>query len=129
MGTSIGKRQRGITLIGFLIVLSVAGFFLFIGAKLMPVYLDHYAVVKAMKSVAEEPGVASRDPGAIRDMFRRKFDIGYVNNLRPEQIRVLRDGTGPRLEVSYEVRRPLMFNLDFVAKFEHTEAMGGRAAE
>ena len=129
MVTSIGKQQRGITLIGFLIVLAVAGFFLFIGAKLMPVYLDHYAVMKAMQSVAEEPGIASRDPGAIRELFRRKFDIGYVNNIRPEQIRILRDGTGPRLEVTYEVREPLMFNLDFVAKFQHTEVMGGRVAE
>ena len=129
MVTSISKRQRGITLIGFLIVLSVAGFFVYIGMKLLPVYTEYYSVVSAMKGVAQEPGIASRDPGAIRELFRRRFEIGYVESVRPEQIRILRDGTGPRLEVTYEVRRPLMFNLDFVAKFEKTVDMGGRVTE
>jgi hypothetical protein len=129
MVNSIAKRQRGITLIGFLIVLSVAGFFIYIGMKLLPVYSEYYSVVSAMKGVAEEPGIASRDPGAIRELFRRRFEIGYVESVRPENIRILRDGTGPRLEVVYEVRRPLMFNLDFVAKFEKTVDMGGRVPE
>jgi len=129
MVNSIAKRQRGITLIGFLIVLSVAGFFIYIGMKLLPVYSEYYSVVSAMKGVAEEPGIANRDPGAIRELFRRRFEIGYVESVRPENIRILRDGTGPRLEVVYEVRRPLMFNLDFVAKFEKTVDMGGRVPE
>lgn len=129
MVNSIAKRQRGITLIGFLIVLSVAGFFIYIGMKLLPVYSEYYSVVSAMKGVAEEPGIANRDPGAIRELFRRRFEIGYVESVRPENIRILRDGTGPRLEVTYEVRRPLMFNLDFVAKFEKTVDMGGRVPE
>lgn len=129
MVNSIAKRQRGITLIGFLIVLSVAGFFIYIGMKLLPVYTEYYSVVSAMKGVAEEPGIANRDPGAIRELFRRRFEIGYVESVRPENIRILRDGTGPRLEVTYEVRRPLMFNLDFVAKFEKTVDMGGRVPE
>lgn len=129
MVNSIAKRQRGITLIGFLIVLSVAGFFIYIGMKLLPVYSEYYSVVTAMKGVAEEPGIANRDPGAIRELFRRRFEIGYVDSVRPENIRILRDGTGPRLEVAYEVRRPLMFNLDFVAKFEKTVDMGGRVPE
>ena len=129
MVNSIAKRQRGITLIGFLIVLSVAGFFIYIGMKLLPVYSEYYSVVSAMKGVAEEPGIANRDPGAIRELFRRRFEIGYVESVRPENIRILRDSNGQRLEVTYEVRRPLMFNLDFVAKFEKTVDMGGRAPE
>lgn len=129
MVNSIAKRQRGITLIGFLIVLSVAGFFIYIGMKLLPVYSEYYSVVSAMKGVAEEPGIANRDPGAIRELFRRRFEIGYVESVRPENIRILRDSNGQRLEVTYEVRRPLMFNLDFVAKFEKTVDMGGRVPE
>ena len=129
MVNSIAKRQRGITLIGFLIVLSVAGFFIYVGMKLVPVYSEYYSVVTAMEGVAEEPGIAGRDPGAIRELFRRRFEIGYVESVRPENIRILRDSNGQRLEVTYEVRRPLMFNLDFVAKFEKTVDMGGRVPE
>ena len=35
--------QRGITLIGFLIVLALAGFFFLIGAKLLPMYREFMA--------------------------------------------------------------------------------------
>ena len=46
------SRQHGMTLIGFLFVLAAALFVAYIGMKLVPVYLNHYSVVSAMKSLA-----------------------------------------------------------------------------
>ena len=42
------RRQGGITLIGFLIVAAVVGFFIFIGIKLFPMYSEYYAVKSAL---------------------------------------------------------------------------------
>ena len=49
------SRQHGMTLIGFLFVLAAALFVAYIGMKLVPIYLNHYSLVSAMKSLADEP--------------------------------------------------------------------------
>lgn len=113
------KRQRGLTLIGFVIVLAVVGFFAYIGMQLFPVYGEYYSVVSAMKGVQSEPGVATMSPERIKDLLFRRFYISYVESVKPENVRVSRK-EGYTLTVKYEVRRPLIYNIDFVASFDKT---------
>lgn len=54
------KAQRGITMIGFLMVLVIVGFFAYAAMRLVPVYTEYFSVRKAMKSVAGEVGVANK---------------------------------------------------------------------
>ena len=42
------RTQSGITLVGFILVLAVAGFFVFIGMKLVPMYSEFYSVKAAL---------------------------------------------------------------------------------
>ena len=112
-------RQDGITLIGFLFVLMMAGSIAFIIMKLFPVYSEYYSVVSAMKGIANEPGVATMPPVKIRDLLSRRFDISYVESVKPEHIKITRQN-GYNLTIAYEVRRPLVYNLDFVAMFDKT---------
>jgi len=46
------NKQSGITLIGFLILLIVVGFFAYAAMKLVPAYVEYFGVVKAMNTVA-----------------------------------------------------------------------------
>ncbi len=113
------SSQRGMTLIGFLMVLAVAGFFIYLLMRLFPVYSEYYAVVTAMKSIRNEPNVAQLSPEQIRTLLDRRFQISYVDSVRREHIKITRE-RGYNLTIAYEVRRPLVYNLDFVAKFDHT---------
>ncbi len=49
---SIRKRSRGITLIGFLFLLAVVGFFAYLAMRLVPMYVEYMGVVKSMEQVA-----------------------------------------------------------------------------
>jgi hypothetical protein len=55
-------KQSGLTVIGFIIVLSIALFVAFLGMKIAPLYMEYYAVVKAMNEMSEEKGNARRGP-------------------------------------------------------------------
>lgn len=114
----IGKLQRGITLIGFLIVLAIAGFFFFIAAKLVPIYTEYYAVVGAMTAVQQTPGSARMSPNEIWNILDKRFYTSYVDSVKRNNVQVVRKGGGNFLTISYEVRKPLVYNLDVVAKFE-----------
>ena len=114
-------EQRGLTLMSMVIVLAVLGFFAYITMRLFPVYSEYRSVVSDMNALAEQPGIGTSDPARIKDLLFRRFYVSYVENVKPDHVKIERKGnTGVTLVVAYEVRRPLMYNLDFVAKFDHS---------
>jgi len=117
------RTQRGITLLGFIIVLAVVGFFAYVGMKLFPMYSEYYSVKAALKGLASEPGTASSDPARIQDLFFRRLYISYSENVKPQNVKIRRADNGWLMDVQYEVRVPLVFNLDVVGKFHATQAL------
>jgi hypothetical protein len=120
------RTQSGMTLIGFVIVLGVVGLFAYVGMKLVPMYSEYYAVKQALKGLAAEPGIANRDPAKIEDSFFRRLYISYAEDVKPEHVKIKRIDAGWQMDVDYEVRKPLMYNLDVVGKFHATENMTRR---
>lgn len=113
---------RGMTLIGFIMVLILVLFAAYLGIKLVPIYLNHFSVVSEMKAVASEPGSANTPPQTIRRNLMTRFDVSYVKHVRPEDIRVER-GQGVNLIVSYQVEEHLIGNIDAVIRFERIEPL------
>ena len=113
-------RQRGVTLLGFLVILAVVGFFAFIVMRLFPVYSEYYSVVQGMKQVQQEPGIATKSVEQIKESLNRKLYISYVTSVKSNNVRILRQGGGTQLNVKYEVRGPLLYNLEYIATFDKT---------
>lgn len=112
------RTQRGMTLIGFILVLAVAGVFIYMGMKLIPMYSEYYAVKKAMEQMSQEAGMADNDAAKIKDLFFRRMDTSYSANVKPEHVRLVRKDSGWLMTVDYEVRRPLVANIDVVGRFQ-----------
>lgn len=117
------NSQRGITLLGFIVVLAVVGIFAYVGMKLFPMYSEYYSVRAAMKGLADEPGIANTDPRKIQDLFFRRLYISYSENVKPEHVKIKRVGAGWEMHVKYEVRKPMLGNLDVVGKFDTTQQL------
>ena len=112
------RTQRGMTLIGFIITLAVVGVFVYMGMKTIPMYSEFYAVKQALNGLASEPGVTGYDPAKIKDLFFRRLYISYADNIKAEHVKVVRKDAGYLMTVEYEVRKPLIANLDVVGKFK-----------
>ena len=117
------RKQGGMTLLSFVVVLAIVGFAAFIAMKLFPMYQEYYAVRAAMKSLSNEPGVADMDPSRAQDLFFRKLDISYSDSVKPKNVKFERATSGWKMRVAYEVRKPLVGNLDVVGVFDHTQAL------
>lgn len=124
--TSGVRRPQGITFLSFIIVLVVVGFFAYMAMRLVPVYQEYFSVRQAMKAVAEESG-PNTSPAQIRSALGRRFDISYVENVRPQDIRVVRDGRGTQLNIQYQRIQPFMYNIEFLISFDETVELGSRA--
>ena len=120
------KAQRGITLIGFIMLLAVVGVFLFVGFKLFPVYAEYYSAVTDLKASCKEPDAPNANLQQMRAKLDRRFNISYVDSINTQKdVKLIVDGDKRMINIKYEVRKPLIYNLDFVAKFDVTEPMVG----
>ena len=128
-GKAMKRTQSGMTLIGFVIVLAVVGLFAYVGMKLIPMYSEYYAVKQALKGLQAEPGIADKDPAKIQDLFFRRLYISYAENVKEENVDIKRIDNGWQMDVNYEVRKPIISNLDVVGKFSATENLTNREPE
>jgi hypothetical protein len=123
------RSQQGITLISFILILALVGFFGFIGMRLFPVYSEYYSAVNDIKAVTQTAGVEKESMEKIRDHLYRRFQISYVESIDLQKhVKMFKDQDGKTLHLQYEVRRPMMYNLDFVAKFDRKFPLNQRAA-
>lgn len=117
------RNQSGMTLIGFIIVLAVVGVFIYMGMKLVPMYSEYFAVKEALKELSSEAGISQKDPGRIKDLFFRRLYVSYAENVKQENVKIARRDAGYVITVDYEVRRPLIANIDVVGHFNAEQVL------
>jgi len=113
------NKQKGMTMIGMVIFMSLVGFFIYVGIRLGPIYSEYYSVVKAMNQVADKPGSGNKSPAVIKEEMMKYFYTSYVERVKVKHIKVIRS-RGKQLQVKYDVQEPFMGNLDFLLHFEKT---------
>lgn len=124
------RNQSGMTLVSFVIVMGVVGFFLYIAMKLFPMYSEYYSVRSSLKALAAEPGVAGQDPAQIKDtLVNKRLYVNNATSVKSENIIVEQVNGGTQVRIEYEVRKPMIYNLDVVARFSATQMLGVAVAE
>ncbi len=116
----MANRQKGMTGIGWLIVLGLIGFFALLTLRMVPSYLEYYKVSAALEKLPKETGLVDVNPVSIRRALERQFDIGYVNVILPSDIRVKPAGAYYDVTAKYDDRKHLFANVDVVMSFDKT---------
>jgi hypothetical protein len=116
------RKQYGITLIGFAILLCVVGFFAYAAMKLVPVYSEYFGVVKSLKSLQSDTGIENMGIDEIRRKLDTIFDVQYVDETDvPLSAVTLITANGQRsLNVAYSVDKPFIYNIDLLVHFNYT---------
>lgn len=111
------RKQGGMSLLGFILVLGLVGVFVYMGMKVIPMYSQYASVKKALEGMSRESGMAENEPEKIKDLFFRRLDVDYVDEVKPDNVKLRRKDAGWVMTVEYEARRPLIANLDIVGRF------------
>jgi len=115
---NIGGRQEGMTFIGWMIVLGLIAFFALLVLRLVPAYLENMEVVGSLKSLRQEPFVTDHTPLEIRRLMEKRFDMNAVTNAKLSDIHVEKKKGWMKVRVTYEVRIPILGNVDAVTRFD-----------
>lgn len=112
------RRQAGVSALGWLMILAVAGFALTCMFKLGPHYLDNLSIKDALKSLAEQSAdVNTMEKGEINKFLSNYMMINNVRGQEAKSITILRKKGKTFVNSEYEVRVPLVWNIDVVMKF------------
>ncbi|NII10394.1 DUF4845 domain-containing protein [Oleiagrimonas sp. C23AA] len=118
------SRQSGMTIIGFIFILLIAGFFAIMAMKLVPAYLRYYSIVKAMNQVSSE-GLNGQSLNEVRRDFMYKLSFQYADDIKPDSITFPQRDGGTSLHVDYDQRIHFVYNIDFLLHFDHTVPLKG----
>lgn len=104
---------------GWIVILLFVGAAMSMISKLAPLYMDHNTMAKVLDTVAAEEGHSNKSDNQIREMLLKRFKI---NNIRDfdlkDNLQVERSSKGAALVMDYEVRMPLVGNIDIIASFD-----------
>ncbi len=111
-------RQKGSGAIFMLlvVVLSFSGFLTLL--KVMPLYSQDWSIQTVLENLQEE--AKTQDISRIRalDLIERRFRVNGMSDL-VEFVDISSENSEVRIEMEYERRVSLMFNLELVATFKH----------
>lgn len=128
------NRQSGMTLIGFIFILAIAGFFALMAMRLVPGYVEYFGLVKAMNQVASEPGAAQKSIAQIRSDLDFKASFQYVDDSTlgvggttgaRQPVQIQRDNGKTILVVDYDKRVHFVYNIDFLMHFHKSVPLQG----
>lgn len=114
------KKQRGVTAMGWLVILGLIAFFVFIGLKLLPVYIENFSVVSSIKSLKSEPQVTQKTSAQILTLIDRRFQINDVENASRKNITITKKPGVLTVSCKYSVTKKLFGPLSIVADFDET---------
>jgi len=93
----------------------------YVGIRLVPVYLNYMKVAGTLDKVKDEFGAnPTNSEFAIRKGIERHFDIESVDNIGPSDIVIKREGRGFRVTAEYEDVAPIVANVSALVEFSRT---------
>ena len=117
--TSLKSKQRGLTMISWMVVLV---FFIFIAVMLMnilPVYMTDATVATVMENLPDDDTAKRTSAKNLRSLVHKRLTINSVYSIKPEYIKV-KKGRGENIVlIEYEPRGTLVGSLDYIVSFKH----------
>ncbi len=114
-------KQRGVSLTGLIITLAVLGFLGVMAAKLMPAYIEFFAVKKIFASM-EQAGDLKGTVREIRKSYETRNAIEDVKSVKGEDLEVTKEGGETVVSVAWSVKVPLVSNISACIDFAVTTA-------
>ena len=117
------RKQRGLSLLGLLVIGFMVGFAMLLGFKLVPAYVEYFAVKKTIAVLAKEQKTGS--PEDIRKAFDKRAVIEDINSFKADDLDITKDKNGISISVAYDKTVPVFSNIYVLIKFEASSGSDG----
>lgn len=115
----VARSQKGMSVLGWMMVLALVAFFASAAFKVIPHYLDNMTLEKLIMQVQTEKAMDIRSVG---DFNGHIFKGAGVNNIRDldleKDLSIKLENNEFLVHLKYERREPLIRNIDLVVRFD-----------
>ncbi len=111
-------HQAGWTAMGLLGFMLLGAFVFTCAIKLIPVYMEHSSIAKAIEQSIDEGDFDGKSTSEIRRKLGKSFEMNMVEDTSAKAISITRKKGITTINANYEKRMPFMSNIDIVVRFD-----------
>jgi hypothetical protein len=119
----MAARQRGATMLGYVILVTFIGVFAFGLIRLTPVYLNYMKIAGVIDGVVEEFDGMNASRAAISKSISRRFDVDSVGVITYRDVKVSAVDKGWEVAARWDHTTPFIGNISFTVHFDKTRVV------
>ena len=112
------KYQRGVTAIGWLILLVPIAIVFYAGIRISPLYLNYMKVTHSLEAVATEISNEGQTADGLRNAVDKHFQIESVDYPDKKDLKITRVNNVWQIEANYDDQSPLFSNIAILITFD-----------
>jgi len=113
------KRQQGLTVISWIVVIAFLGFQVVLGLNVIPVYINDASINSMMSNLETDPTVRDKDARRLAEIIIKRLKINNIYSINKDNIVIKKTKTHYLVTIDYEPRGTLVGNLDYIVTFHH----------
>lgn len=115
----IMRKQKGLTLISWLIIIAFVGFNGVLALNVVPVYINDSSVKSIMTTLELDSGVRGMNSKKLKETVLKRLRINNIYDITRDNISVKKGRNVYVVTIEYEPRGRLVGNLDYIVSFKH----------
>jgi len=113
------SKQRGLTLISWIVVIVFLLFQGVIAMNVIPVYMTDSTVASIMKELPNDAAARQASTKELKNIVAKKIRMNNVYTIKPDDVKI-KKGRGENIVIiEYEPRGKLIGSLDYIVSFKH----------
>ena len=116
------RKQRGVTLSGFIVWAVIFIIVALIAFKVGPPYMEFLTIQKQFQAIANDPEGRQGVRRVVEDLFDRRSAIENISSIKAKDIQINKEGDRVVLSAEYTNCVPLVLNIRVCMDFVPTSA-------
>jgi len=112
-------KQRGLSLISWLVIIVFLLFQAVIAMKVIPVYMTDASIKSIMEDLPNDPKARETSTSGLKELVAKRLTLNNIYTITPEQIKVKKIHGENVVTIEYEPRGNLIADLDYIVTFKH----------
>ncbi len=118
--TNSGHRQKGLSSVGWLVIVAIFAMLVVTFFKVFPMYYDNFKLKSSLEALQNDSSLDPKSKRAIWDSLSKRLYINEVRMIEREHVTMKRKDGKTTVMVNYETRDSYIGNLFIGANFSES---------
>ena len=118
------KSQSGLSLVGVLLVGSMAAAVVLLGLRLVPVVSEYFGIKRALASVAGAANPQTATVSELRNAFTKRAIVDDISSITASDVDITKENGRIVMSVDYSRKVPLFSNVSLMIEFSASSPDG-----